>query len=150
MTEEMKKLRDELAKSRAVQVEIKQRQNPTLSVFENGNRSFIKGFDACYKEMQARHDSNAKSWEVAKEIEIGARFKGDYDKVCEERDTLKQQLEIAMKALSIVTFLKSKVHWVAPNNRDELRTLLSKGEQALTQIKALQRSRNGSTKRSYA
>lgn len=54
LPKELEVKRDELAKSRAVQIEIKQRQNPTLSVFENANRSYIKGFDAGAAEVLAR------------------------------------------------------------------------------------------------
>lgn len=43
--------RDEQSKIRAIQVQIKQRHNPDLSVFENANRSYIKGFDAAVSLM---------------------------------------------------------------------------------------------------
>lgn len=52
------------------------------------------------KALKAQLDSNAKSWEVAKEIEIGARFKGDYDKVCDERDSLKAQVNELKKLVN--------------------------------------------------
>lgn len=166
---DMTKRRDDLAEEICINPEFNTEDLFISEVLEmNRIWGFKEGFDACYKEMQARHDSNAKSWEVAKEIEIGARFKGDYDKVCEERDSLKAQVErlanpdfenflkeqlktkdavidVAVRALGIVLFLKSKVHWVAPNNRDELRELLAQGEQALTQIKEVGSS-SGTTK----
>ena len=107
MTDDMTKRRDELADKRS------KRQcttgNPDLdkAIAWYLKIGFEDGFDAGVAEMQARNDSNAKSWEVAKEIEIGARFKGDYDKVCKERDSLKAQLkskdaviDVALKALS--------------------------------------------------
>lgn len=128
MTEEMKKLRDELAK------------DYSKFKFINGineaiYKDFKEGFDACYKEMQTQDSNLYKAYE--------ARI----DEVISERDTLKQQLEIAVKALEFVRtdyggYAKeveegSEAGYIWEHVSGRAKT---EARQALTQIKELQGS----------
>ncbi len=89
-----------------------------------------------------RNEEAQKHWEIRedifdlhdfeKETIATESFKLGFDAMYAEHERIVKGL---VEGLQIVKFLEQKVHWVAPINRDELRALIVKANEALEAYK---------------
>lgn len=99
--EQIEKIRDDLAKSRATQVEIKFKIDPRLTVFDNANLSFKKGFDAGIKQAELEIENPQIS---RKQLE----------------DKIKMQNQIIEKLLHVAEYYADQNNWEQGESYAEL------------------------------
>ncbi len=108
--EQLEKVKQDLAKSRATQVEIKYRLDPRLTVFENADLSFKKGFDAGFKQAEKRIQLLETELEVSKPIITRAGLE----------EKIKSQNKQIEKLITMAKFYADKSNWEQGESYAEL------------------------------
>lgn len=108
--EQIEKIKNDLAKSRATQVEIKYRLDPRLTVFENADLSFKKGFDAGYKQAEKRIAQLETELEISKPLVTRAQLE----------EKIKSQNKQIEKLIAMAKFYADKNNWEQGESYAEL------------------------------
>lgn len=110
LKEQFEKVKQDLAKSRATQVEIKYRLDPRLTVFENADLSFKKGFDAGFKQAEKRITQLETELEISKPVTTRAELE----------ETIKLQNKKIENLITMAKFYADKNNWEQGESYAEL------------------------------
>ena len=108
--DQLEKVKQDLAKSRATQVEIKYRLDPRLTVFENADLSFQKGFDAGFKQAEKKITQLETELEIAKPLVTRAQLE----------EKIKSQNKKIEKLMAMAKFYADKNSWEQGESYAEL------------------------------
>lgn len=114
MEQSIEKTRDDLAKSRATQVEIKYQIDPRLTVFENANLSFKKGFDAGFKQAEKQIATLKAELEISKPVFTRAELEAK----------IKLQNQLIEKLTRMGEFYAEKNNWAQGESYAELSRII--------------------------
>lgn len=110
LKEQLEKVKHDLAKSRATQVEIKYQLDPRLTVFENADLSFKKGFDAGFKQAEKRITQLETELEISKPVTTRAELE----------ETIKLQNKKIENLIAMAKFYADKNNWEQGESYAEL------------------------------
>ncbi len=110
LKDQFEKIKQDLAKSRATQVEIKYRLDPRLTVFENADLSFKKGFDAGFTQAEKKIQFLEAELEITKPLVTRAQFE----------EKIKFQNKQIEKLMSMAKFYADKNNWEQGESYAEL------------------------------
>ena len=110
LKEQLEKVKHDLAKSRATQVEIKYQLDPRLTVFENADLSFKKGFDAGFKQAEKRITQLETELEISKPVTTRAELE----------ETIKLQNKKIENLITMAKFYADKNNWEQGESYAEL------------------------------
>ncbi len=108
--DQLEKIKHDLAKSRATQVEIKYQLDSRLTVFENADLSFKKGFDAGFKQAEKRITHLETELEISKPAITRAQLE----------EKIKSQNQHIEKLLTMTKFYADKGNWEQGESYGEL------------------------------
>lgn len=108
--DQLEKIKHDLAKSRATQVEIKYRLDPRLTVFENADLSFKKGFEAGFKQAEKKIALLETELEISKPTVTRAQLE----------ETIKSQNKKIEKLIAMAQFYADKNNWEQGESYAEL------------------------------